>query len=420
MKAESKPRPPSNLRVLMLSWEFPPRIVGGLARHVGELSLAMAKQGVEVDVLTAHVHGIPQTEQLWPQKGSRQPGRLSVHRNLPEAIHPVDFVSSIHQLNFGLLQQYLALPRSFDIIHGHDWLVAQASWTLKHGTGAPLIGTIHATEHGRQNGIHTPLQSYINANEWLLTYESARAICCSQYMANEVAQVHATPREKLRVIPNGIDPTRLQVPAEEKAGLADFRRRWAAPEEKIVLFVGRMVREKGAQILIDAAPRVLAGWRNTRFIIVGGGWTGHLASQAAARGVAHRVNFAGFVSEADLCRLYAVADVAVFPSLYEPFGIVALEAMAAGVPVITSDIGGFREVVKTGVTGLHTWANNADSLAWGILEVLRKPEEAAQRARNARREVKLRFSWESVAEQTLGIYRDALSTPPRKQGSAST
>jgi len=413
MKAQQPKRTSAPPRVLMLSWEFPPRIIGGLARHVSELSLALAKAGAEVEVITAHVAGTPAKEQIWP-RGKGRAGSLVVRRAPPDPIHPLDFIASIHQLNFGLLQQFLGGERSFDIIHAHDWLVAQAAWTLKHGLGVPLVCTIHATEHGRQQGIHTPLQSYIHANEWLLTYESWRVICCSGFMAEEVKRVHATPAGKLRVIPNGIEAARLRISPREKENLAEFRGRWAAPEEKIVLFVGRMVREKGAHILIEAMPRVLSAWSKAKFVIVGGGWTGHLASRAAALGVRNRMLLPGFVSEEDLRRLYGVADAAVFPSLYEPFGIVALEAMAAGVPVVTSDIGGFREVVRPGETGIHTWANNPDSLAWGILEVLRNPEEAALRARRAMKEVKARFAWDKVADQALAVYREALNKPKRR------
>jgi glycogen synthase len=402
------------LRVLMLTWEYPPRVVGGLARHAGELSLALAKSGVEVEVITANTPGAPGVEQLWPKRNSDKPGRLVVHRALPEAIHPIDFISSIHQLNFALLQQYLAMGQKFDLVHAHDWLVGQAAWTLKQGLGLPLVGTIHATEKGRHHGIFNPLQSYINAQEWLLTYEAEKVICCSQFMAEELEGELKVPREKIRVIPNGVEVDRLKVPARLKAGLAEFRTWWAGEQEKIVLFVGRMVREKGADVLIEAMPRVIAGWPNVKFVLVGGGSSQHLWARAHASGVGDRLHIPGYVSEEDLVRLYGVADVAVFPSLYEPFGIVALEAMATGVPVITSDIGGFKEVVRSGENGLHTWANNADSLAWGILEVLRNPQAAQARAARAEKEVRKDFTWEKIAAQTRTVYQAVLPAKKRK------
>jgi glycogen synthase len=403
----------SPLRVLMLTWEFPPRVVGGLARHAGELSLALAKSGVEVEVITAHTPGSPAVEQLWPKRKSDKPGKLVVHRTFPEAIHPLDFSSSIHQLNFGLLQQYLSLGQKFDLVHAHDWLVGQAAWTLKQGLGLPLVGTIHATERGRHHGIFNALQSYINAQEWLLTYEAGKVICCSQFMAEELKGSLTVPAEKIRVIANGVEVDRLKVPARLKAGLPEFRNWWAGEQEKIVLFVGRMVREKGADVLIEAMPKVIAGWPKVKFVLVGGGASQHLWARAHALGVGHQLHIPGYVSEDDLVRLYGVADVAVFPSLYEPFGIVALEAMATGVPVITSDIGGFKEVVRSGENGLHTWANNPDSLAWGILEVLRDPQAAQARAVRAEKEVRKDFTWEKIAAQTLAVYQELL--PAKKQ-----
>jgi len=412
--SESAAAKKTPLRVLMLTWEFPPRVVGGLARHAGELSLALAKSGVEVAVITAHTPGSSAVEQLWPKRKSDKPGSLIVHRTLPEAIHPIDFISSIHQLNFALLQQYLSLGKNFDLVHAHDWLVGQAAWTLKQGLGLPLVGTIHATERGRHHGIFNALQSYINAQEWLLTYEAGKVICCSQFMAEELKGGLKVPQEKIRVIPNGVEVDRLKVPERLKPGLVEFRTWWAGEHEKIVLFVGRMVREKGADVIIEAMPKVIAGWPNVKFVLVGGGASRHLWARAHALGVSSRLHIPGYVSEDDLVRLYRVADVAVFPSLYEPFGIVALEAMATGVPVITSDIGGFREVVRPGENGLHTWANNPDSLAWGILDVLRDPQTAQVRAARAEKEVRRDFTWDKIAAQTLAVYQELLPAKKRK------
>jgi len=394
-------------RVLMLSWEFPPRIIGGIARHVDELSRALARKGVEVDVLTAHHPGAPSAEVL-PEGG----GRVRVMRAAPAPVHPLDFISDIHQLNFGLLERLLSERETgYDLVHGHDWLVAFACRTLKHGRGIPLVATIHATEAGRNQGISSPVQSYIHSLEWLLTYDAWRVICCSQGMAGEVMTGLQTPADKVRVVPNGVDPKRVEC-RDSAAQLAAFRRRWAAPQERIVFFVGRLVREKGAEILIEALPEVVAAHPEAKFVIAGGGYSDHLRARAGALGLGHKVVFTGFLPEEDLPRLYAIAEVAAFPSLYEPFGIVALEAMAAGVPVVTSDIGGFREVVRPGETGLHTWANNPHSLAWGITRVLSDPALAARLRRAGRREVGRRYQWDGIATETLVIYDEVLSNAP--------
>ncbi|UCC68198.1 MAG: glycosyltransferase family 4 protein [Armatimonadota bacterium] len=387
----------------MLSWEFPPRIVGGIARHVDELGRALAGAGLEVDVLTAHHPGAPEREEI-----AARPGRLRVLRARPSPIHALDFVCEIHQLGFGLLERLLAEGEtSYDLVHAHDWLVAFAGRTLKEGLALPLVATMHATETGRCEGIHTPTQHYIHSAEWLLTYDAWRVICCSKAMANEVMGALRVPPDKVRVVPNGLNPERVRC-GDSPTELAAFRERWAAKKERIVLFVGRLAREKGVEVLIDAVPEVVAAHPEAKFVIAGGGESGHLRGRAAAKGLEHKVVFTGFVPEEDLARTYAVADVAVFPSLYEPFGIVALEAMAAGVPVVSSDIGGFREVIRHDVTGIHTWANNPHSLAAGIIRALSERGLAARLRRRAREEIGRRYDWGGIAEQTVEVYGEAL------------
>lgn len=390
-------------RILMLSWEFPPRIVGGIARHVAELSRALAEMGLEVDVVTSHHPGAAELEELALSDGAE--GRLRVLRAGPPPVNPLDFVCEIHQLGFALVERLLRDgPGHYDLVHAHDWLVGFPGRTVKHGLGVPLVATIHATEAGRQQGIHTPMQGYIQSVEWLLTYEAWKVICCSQAMLSEVAQSLRTPPDKLQVVPNGVDPERLDSRASPEE-LAAFRRKWAGEDERIVLFVGRLVREKGAHVLIEALPEVLAAHPEVKVVVAGGGWWGHLAARAAELGVRDKVVFAGFVPDEDLARLYAVADVAAFPSLYEPFGIVAIEAMAAGIPAVVSDVGGFREVVRHEETGIHTWANNPQSLAWGLGRVLSEAELAERLGRNGREEVRKRFAWREIAARTLEVYR---------------
>jgi glycogen(starch) synthase len=389
----------------MLSWEFPPRIVGGIARHVDELSRALVRAGVEVDVLTAHHPGAPAEEEMIPG--------LRVLRAGPAPVEPPDFIGEIHQLDFGLLERFLSFQRKslnyreYDLIHAHEWLVGFAARSLRFGLDVPVVATIHATESGRNGGIHTRMQHYIHSVEWMLTYDAWRVICCSHAMADEVERSLQVPADKVRVIPNGIDPKRVRCKSSA-AELARFRRRWARDDERIVLFVGRLVREKGVEILIDALPEVLASQPRAKLVVAGAGSHEHLMARARAKGLGQKVAFTGFVSE-DLTRLYAVAEVAVFPSLYEPFGIVALEAMAAGVPVVASDVGGLREVVTHGVTGIHTWASNAHSLAWGINQVLADGALAARLRRKARQEVMARFHWDGIAEQTIALYEEALA-----------
>jgi len=385
------------MRVLMLTWEYPPRVVGGISRHVHDLSNALAESGIKVDVVTCEHPDTPSEENK---------GNLTVHR---VAVKPGDdFVHWVHNLNAAseeAAEGIIETHRKHDsdeplLIHSHDWLSAFAGKGLKHRFRLPLLATIHATEHGRNQGIHNDLQRYISGVEWDLCYEAWRVICCSHYMRDEVASVLGVPHDKIDVIPNGVNPSKFDIEFDRE----EFRRWFAMPNEKIVFFVGRMVREKGAHVIIQAAPDIISAYKDVKFVIVGGGDKSHLVNLANDLGVSEKVFFTGYVDDDTLLKLYKVADVAVYPSLYEPFGIVALEAMVAKVPTVVSDVGGLREVVDHGVTGLTAWADNPDSLAWAILQMLKKPHTARMMAENAFRKVTDQFNWGRIAEMTAEVY----------------
>lgn len=393
----------------MLSWEYPPRIVGGIARHVEEIAWALAARGDEVHVVTCEFPGAPAEETY---RG------VHIHRVTPYT--PVDnFIHWVHQLNAAMRDRADALLREWTkgktplkkrasqdgiILHAHDWLAYFSAVALKNEHHLPLVATIHATEYGRNNGIHNQTQSYINGIEWQLCFEAWRVIVCSDFMKGEVAHALQTPWDKMDVVFNGVEADKFafDFPPEETG---PFRAQYAAPEEKLIFFVGRGTHEKGAHVLIDALPKVRAQYHDAKLIIVGGGNKDHLIRQANDLGVGRHVFFTGFVPDDILLRIYKVIDVACFPSLYEPFGIVALEAMAAGVPVVVSDAGGLKEVVQHDVSGLVTWAGNSDSLAWGIVRMLKDPGHAEWMAANALRRVREVFNWDRIAGQTQQTYK---------------
>jgi glycosyltransferase involved in cell wall biosynthesis len=381
-------------RVLMLSWEYPPRIIGGLARVVAELSKQIAQQGWEVHVVTADHPGTPEHEVAHG---------IHVHRVKTQTDWTPDFLSWVSRLNFGMLHYAIDLQKknSFDIIHAHDWMVTDAAWALKAGFKVPVVSTIHATEAGRMHGLHNDLQRYISQIEWRLTFESWRIIVNSKHMHAELQNQFKVPRDKIVVIPNGIDPDQFDFEFDP----APLRRQYASPNDKIVLYVGRMVREKGVQVLLHAAQSILANAPGTQFLLVGTGYyLDELKWLAAHLNVAQNVHFLGYVSDDDLHRLYKIADVVVTPSLYEPFGIVALEGMAAQVPVVTSDAGGLTDFVEHLETGVTTYAGDAGSLSWGILEVLRNRELADKLRRVAYDKVKNVYNWKAIARRTLDTY----------------
>jgi glycosyltransferase involved in cell wall biosynthesis len=208
------------------------------------------------------------------------------------------------------------------------------------------------------------------------------------------------------MIPNGVD-TNIYDSIEDD--LRDFRAKFALPEEKIVLYVGRLVYEKGIHILINAVPKVLSK-ANAKFIIVGSGYMKEqLLAIVRGMGLEHKVLFEGFVDEQSLLKLQKCADVTVVPSLFEPFGIVALEAMAAKSPVVVSDTGGMSEIVEHDVTGVKVYPDNPDSLAWGINRILLDDKYRQWIVDNAYRVVQNKYGWSKIAEQTKSIYERILT-----------
>jgi glycosyltransferase involved in cell wall biosynthesis len=387
------------MKILVMSWEFPPRIVGGIARHVAELYPELVKLGHEVHLLTPEFGHAPLYEVV---------DGVQVHR-VPVA-QGNDFFHWIVNLNesIGVHGSKLLLEESpFHLIHAHDWLVGDAAIALKHNFKIPLIATIHATEYGRHNGIHNNIQHYISGKEKLLAFNAWRVIVCSDYMRREVEQALESPWDKIDVVYNGIRPEKKQHHQDFHA--LDFRRQFAEDGEKIVYYVGRMTYEKGVSVLLSAAPRVLyemGGY--VKFVIIGGGNSDHLKQQAWDTGIWHKCYFTGFMSDEYLDKFQTIADCAVFPSLYEPFGIVALESFASRVPVVVSDTGGFPEVVQHTKTGVVTYTNNPDSLAWGILEVLKNPGYRQWLIDNAYEDLERRFNWEKLGKQTENVYQQVV------------
>lgn len=390
------------MHILMLSWEYPPRVVGGLARHVQELSRALVRAGHRVEVVTVEAP---------PEPAEAEDEGVNVWRVPIGYPQPRGFFTWVLYLNFALLEGAVSLLERRgrpEVIHAHDWVTAFAARCLKHALKIPLVATIHATEYGRNRGLYNDLQRQISDVEWWLTYEAWRVICCSAHMRQELETVLQVPTDKIDVIPNGVDPAMLCPP--EGWDLVAFRQRYARPEEKIIFYVGRLVPEKGAQILLEAAPKILTYSPATKIIIAG---TGPMASSLRARAeelaISDQVVFTDFIDDPTRNALYAVADVAVFPSTYEPFGIVALEAMAAGVPVVVGDTGGFREIVIHGVNGLKCYPGDPDSLANNVLTLFHDPALAASLREEGRREAVAYFGWDRMAQMTAAVYERVLT-----------
>jgi glycogen synthase len=387
-------------RVLILSWEYPPLIEGGLARHVRKLSEALIELGIEVHVLTRGGEESPAEESA---------GGVAIHR-IREPTRPTDlgeFVAWVERMNSDMLAAGVELGDrlDFDLVHGHDWLVANACDHLARRMSAPLVTTIHATEYGRHQGwVKDHPQSYIHGVERWITNRSQRVIACSAYMREQIADIFGVAESRITVIPNGIDP--LDLPQPDPVELVRLRGEFAAPEERLVLLIGRLVYEKGFQLALEAMPKVIEAAPGTRFLVAGSGThEEELKRQAEELGLMEHGTFLGWIGDDVLHTLYAIADLTVVPSIYEPFGLVALEAMASGCPCIVADTGGLREVVPHEEAGLRFAARDPEALAEVAIRVLSDPELEARLIAEAKEHV-LRFDWGDVATQTAEVYAE--------------
>jgi glycogen(starch) synthase len=399
-------------RVLILSWEYPPLIEGGLARHVRKLSEALVALGVDVHVLTRGGEESPSSEVA---------AGVHVHRVL-EPNRPRDlgeFVTWIERMNADMLAAGVELGDryDFDLVHGHDWLVAAACDHLARRFGSPLVTTIHATEYGRHQGwVDKHPQSYIHGVERWITNRSDRVITCSAYMREQVADIFGVPEPRIAVIPNGIDPEDL--PAADRGELDRLRAEFAEPDQKLVLLIGRLVYEKGFQIALEAMPALIGRVPGTRFLVAGSGThEEELKRQAEELGLMEHGTFLGWIGDDVLHQLYRIADVCVVPSIYEPFGLVALEAMASGCPCIVADTGGLREVVPHGAVGLRFRTRDPQELGKMMERVLTDQALCDRLVAEASEHV-LRFDWNDVARRTAEVY-DELGHAHRDEGAGS-
>jgi len=286
-------------------------------------------------------------------------------------------------------------------VHGHDWLVAQAAVLIQESCDVPFVLTVHATESGRMGGVLTTDQSRaIDSTEhWAVDHADA-VIVCSDFMREEVAGLFARDREDITVIPNGIDPAQWRAAESRRRAM---RREYGTP---LVVYAGRLEAEKGVQTLIDAMPMLRRQVPEARAVVIGeGGAESSLRAHARRRRLGDAVTFTGYVSEADLRALVSAANAAVVPSLYEPFGFVALEAAVMGAPLVVARTGGLAEIVDDGRTGWQYPPGDSAALAATLGDVLGDERAARRRAAAARQDVVARFAWPVIARLTDEVYR---------------
>lgn len=388
------------MRILLLSWEYPPRLVGGLGRHVHRLSTALSERGHDVHVVTLEHPDAPAEEIV-----------DGVHivraAEYPPVITFDELIPWVLQLNLAVQERATALlhEHDVDVVHAHDWLVAYAAAAVKNTFELPLVATVHATEFGRHQGyLPEPMNKLIHQVEWWLTYEARRVITCSHYMADEVRRIFELPADKQDVIPNGVDVHDYDRPD----GLDELHDLRVEPGEKLIFYAGRLEYEKGVQTVLDALP-IVQRTHPVRFYIAGvGTHAAELEAHAERLGLADRVHFLGFIDEDELRTFYRAADLAVVPSIYEPFGMVALETMASGTPCIAADTGGLRELIVHDGTGLRFQPEDPAQLAEMILRLTTDRHLAHRLTVDARRMINDTFSWTTIAGQTASVYARAI------------
>jgi glycogen(starch) synthase len=371
---------------------------GGLGRHVHALAENQAAAGDEVVVITQAAAGLPADGIV---NGVRV---LRVARDAPDVSDWRErFIEWTFGFNVAVARAGIALAREWrpDVVHGHDWLVAQAAVLVQEAASVPFVLTMHATESGRQRGIlTTDLSRDIDSTEdWTVRHADA-VIVCSEFMRDEVAALFGRDADGIAVIPNGIDPAEWRTTDSRRRTM---RRRYGTP---LIVYAGRLEVEKGVQTLIDAMPLLRRTHPGARAVVIGeGGADRDLRAHARRRRLGDVVTFLGYVSEPDLRALVSAADVAVVPSLYEPFGFVALEASVLGAPLAVARTGGLATIVDDGRTGWHFAPGDPQALVEVLSAALSDPREARRRAAAARTDVLARYGWPTIAAQTDAVYR---------------
>ncbi|WRP05271.1 glycosyltransferase [Rossellomorea aquimaris] len=378
--------------VLILSWEYPPNIVGGLSRHVYDLANNLVKKGKQVHVLTTKANDALSLEKM---EG------VTIHRVHPLHPYEEDFFKWVFDLNQAFIHYAHDLLRDERIthIHAHDWIVSTSAMKLKEYYSIPLITTIHATEHGRNQGIYTDLQHKIHREEQLLISASDHLIVCSEHMKEEIKSLF-TIEAPVAVIPNGVELEKL-----DQSSPYSFEQ----PSTPYFFSIGRMVHEKGFDTIIRVASQLKREGFNISFIIAGKGpMLEHYRQMVAHEDLSDCVSFIGYISDRERNDFLKNCLAVIFPSLYEPFGIVALEAMAFRKGVVASNTGGLKSIVKHEQTGLLFEPNHEQSLYGQLVSLIENPSKSEQLGNLGFKMAQSMFSWDRIAEQTIHVYDDVL------------
>jgi alpha-maltose-1-phosphate synthase len=413
--------PDAPLKVWMISSEYPPETLGGLGSHVSDLATGLVRAGCEVHVLAFTRN----------QPGTEKDGDVVVHRIAQgyaakatrAASEEATMVEQVLEIN----QDFLAYAEDLiaqrgappDLIHCHDWFGFPSARALRKSYGVPVVGTVHLLNHPFRKWWGHGIEDELVEQEGEFCRHTDALIGVSRSMREIIMHTHAVPGERVYAIHNGIDLRATEEDAVDETAARELRRKYAAPGEKTILFAGRFTPQKGMEALLESAAQVIGRFRRVRYLLAGApdSWP---ATQMMERlfshhlGLRKNVTLLGKMPRRELVRLYHAADLAVVPSVYEPFGYAAIEAMIAGVPVVASNVGGLAEIVEHGRTGLLVTVHAHDDaphevdvkeLTEAQLELLGDDGRMKEMGARGRDRVREEFTLDQMTRATLQVYR---------------
>ncbi|MCW4044651.1 MAG: glycosyltransferase family 4 protein [Candidatus Bathyarchaeota archaeon] len=414
------------MKIAVLVYEYPPKIVGGLGTYAAEITRKFVLMDHDVTVFTMNDDGgtLP-TREIWRGIEIHRPLHIDVSDSLPDVIAEDirKWGRGIHLFGKLLVYNYLTASKlinelikkegmKYDLVVAHDWLSVMGGVTVKKESGLPLVFHVHSTEKGRTLGNGSSVVSNI---EMRGATKADMIITVSYAMKDELIQL-GFPRDKIHVSYNGVDPKKYDPASVSAEQIKKIREYYGLKDDELmILFLGRLVGVKGVDKLIMSMPHILPKFPKTKLVIVGvGDLQEYLTNLVRTMRLDDYVKFRfDFISEEERILHYAACDIAAFPSLYEPFGIVALEAMSMERPVVVgaAGISGMREIVvccSEEQCGYHVDPNNPSDIAWGIMSALESPEKRKWLGKNGRKRVLNEFTWSRIAEKTANLYEQLL------------
>ena len=414
------------MKFAVLVYEYPPKIVGGLGTYAAEITRNFVLMDHDVTVLTMNDDaGSLATREIWRGIEIHRPLHLDVSDSLPDVIaedirkwgRGIEFFGKLLVYNYlsasKLINELIRKEgMNYDLVVAHDWLSVIGGITVKKESKLPLAFHVHSTEYGRTLGNGSSVVSNIELRGAKMADLIVTVSCA---MKDELIKL-GFPRERIQVCYNGVDPKKYNPENVSKDQIRRIRESYGIKDDDLmILFLGRLVGVKGVDKLIMSIPHVLSRYPKVKLVIVGvGDLQEYLTNLTRTMRLDDYVKFNfNFISEEERIHHYAACDIAVFPSYYEPFGIVALEAMAMEKPVVVgaSGVSGMREIViccSEEQCGFHIDPNNPTDIAWGIKSALESPEKRKWLGKNGRKRVLQEFTWSRISARTLELYEQTL------------